>query len=361
MIKDEKISAVVAEDDFLVSEEIIRILKKIGCEHIFDVINGEDAVEMVCDKHPDIVLMDIKMPGLDGLEASRQISERCPTPIVILTAHDSQNFVEEASEAGVGAYITKPPNAVEIERAIRIARARHGDLMNLRHANSKLKKEIGSRKKVQQKLKGLLKEREILIKEVHHRVKNNFMVVSSLLSLQSNKIQNKELQDAFKVGLDRIHAMALIHEKLYRSNDLSRIDFGDYIQTLTINLYRSYNIDPSNVILNTDIEEVSLEIDNAIPCGLVLNELMTNSVKYAFPPTFDKIGELNVSLKTANKDEIVLIVSDNGIGLPEDIDIEKTDSLGLRLVHLLINQQLGGTIEIDRANGTAYTLRFKLK
>jgi len=358
---NEKISAVVAEDDFLVCEEIIRILKKIGCEPIFDVTNGEEAVEVVCDKHPDVVLMDIKMPGLDGLEASQQITERCPTPIVILTAHESQNLVEEASEAGVGAYITKPPNAVGMERAISIARARHRDLMNLRNTNTKLRNEINSRKKAEEKLKRLLKERDILIKEVHHRVKNNFMVVSSLLNLQSNKIKDKKMHDAFKISLDRIRAMSLIHEKLYRSPDLSKIDFGDYINTLTMNLYRSYNIDPTKVNLKIAIEGISLEIDKAIPCGLVLNELMTNSVKYAFPPNMGKKGELNVSLKSANRDEIELIVSDNGVGLPEDINIEKTDTLGLKLVHILINEQLGGTIEINRKNGTEYKLRFKLK
>ncbi len=361
MIIDEKISVVVAEDDFLVCEEIIRILKQIGCEPVFDATNGEEAVEVVCDKHPDVVIMDIKMPGLDGLEASRQISERNPTPIVILTAHESQNLVAEASQAGVGAYITKPPNAVEIERAITIARARHGDLMSLRQTNSKLENEIKTRKKAEAKLTGLLNEREVLIKEVHHRVKNNFMVVSSLLNMQSNKMKEKKIQDAFKISLDRIRTMSLIHEKLYQSRDLSNINFADYINSLAMNLYHSYNINPEKIQLKKEVEDITLDINKAIPCGLAINELVTNSLKYAFPPGWDKTGLISISLKKVNNDEIELVISDNGVGMSKDIDIEKCDSLGLRLVHILIREQLGGTVEIDKKNGTEYKLRFKIK
>ena len=128
----------VAEDDYLVGEEIGRALKQIGYELVKDVSDGAEAVKMVCAIKPDVVLMDIKMPEMDGLEATRQIQERCPTPVVILTAHESQDLLDQASEAGVSAYLTKPPKPQAIDRAIIIAMARHGDLMELRRRNKEL-------------------------------------------------------------------------------------------------------------------------------------------------------------------------------------------------------------------------------
>ena len=178
-----EVRVVIAEDDFLISEEISRILKMIGYVQIGEATDGVEAVEMTCSMRPDIVLMDIKMPKLDGLEATKQIQECCPTPVVVLTAHESKDLLDKASEVGVVTYITKPPNRAEIERAITIALARHHDLNELRKLNTALKKEIKKRKRAEKKLTGLLKEKDVLIKEVHHRVKNNFSVIASLINL----------------------------------------------------------------------------------------------------------------------------------------------------------------------------------
>lgn len=136
---DEKIRIIIAEDDYLVCEEIVRSLRHLRYEILGEASNGEEAVKMVSSLKPDVVLMDIKMPVVDGLEASRQIQERCPTPIVILTAHETTDLLEEASKAGVGAYLTKPPKALEIERAVTISMARHHDLMEMRRLNQEIK------------------------------------------------------------------------------------------------------------------------------------------------------------------------------------------------------------------------------
>ena len=138
MVLNKSITILVAEDDYLVSEEINRGLRMRGYERIMEAANGREAVDKVCSLRPDIVLMDIRMPELDGLEAARQIQDRCPTPVVILTAFESQDFVQEAGKAGVGAYLTKPPKPEELERAITIAMARHSDLMELRRLNKEL-------------------------------------------------------------------------------------------------------------------------------------------------------------------------------------------------------------------------------
>ena len=150
MINNKEVNVFIAEDDYLVSEEIKRCLKKTGfCKLIGEAVDGVETVEKVCDLQPDVVLMGIQMPKLNGLDATLQIQERCPTPVIILTAHDSRNLVYKAIETGVSAYLTKPPEPTEIERAISIAIARHSDLMESKRLNNELQKEINERKKVQ--------------------------------------------------------------------------------------------------------------------------------------------------------------------------------------------------------------------
>ena len=151
--------------------------------------------------------------------------------------------------------------------------------------------------------------------------------------------------------------MALIHETLYQSKDFANIDFTDYVKNLTNQLVRSYAVNPNKVRLKIDAEDISLGLDHAIPCGLIINELISNSLKYAFPK--DREGKIKIVLQTINSHELELTVSDDGIGIPEEIDMEKTESLGLQLVHILAEDQLDGTIDLDRDGGTAFRIRFK--
>ncbi|MBF0542143.1 MAG: PAS domain S-box protein [Nitrospirae bacterium] len=203
-----------------------------------------------------------------------------------------------------------------------------------------------------------LKEKELLLSEIHHRVKNNLQIVSSLLKLQSRNINNTKYREIFRNSENQIQTMALIHEELYRSVDLTNINFGDYLGKLTKELFSSYVVDVSRIALLVNIENVILGIDTAIPCGLIINELISNALKYGFPG--DKKGAVCVTLKTdPNTEECELRVSDNGIGIKGDVDLSNTQSLGLYLVTNLIDNQLHGSIELKRENGTEFIMRFK--
>jgi two-component sensor histidine kinase len=204
----------------------------------------------------------------------------------------------------------------------------------------------------------------VLLKEIHHRVKNNMQIISSLLSLQSRSIEDEKSLAIFKKGRDRIRSMALIHEKLYQSKDLARIDFARYIQDLTSHLLQSYRVDSHIIEVKTDVEDVSLDINTAIPCGLIINELVSNSFKHAFAEgsdsgeSSDSKNEISIGLHADNDKQLVLTVKDNGSGLPEDLDLQNTESLGLRLVYDLV-EQLGGSIELQRIPGTTYKITFR--
>ena len=215
--------------------------------------------------------------------------------------------------------------------------------------------DITEKKKIEKQIKSSLHDKEMLLKEIHHRVKNNLMVISSLLSLQSRYIKDETSKNIFKESQNRARSMALIHELLYQSNDLKRIDFGYYIRTLTNELFRMYVTDQSLIKLNMNVEEVMVDINTAIPLGLIVNELVSNSMKHAFPN--DKSGEINIEFKS-NKGIYTMIVADNGVGFPVDYDIENTDTLGLRIVNSL-TEQIEGKITIERVNGTKFTIVFR--
>jgi len=215
--------------------------------------------------------------------------------------------------------------------------------------------DITERKKAEEKIKASLKEKEVLLREIHHRVKNNMQIVSSLLRLQSAKVEDKKTQEILKGCQNRIRTMALIHEKLYQSKDLAKINFAQYIDGLAVHVFQSYGVDSNLVAVKTDLEEVLLDLNRAIPCGLIINELLSNSIKHAFPE--GKKGEICINLHSDKKGMITLVVSDNGIGLPDDIDFRKAQSLGLQMVNDL-TRQIGGTIKLDRKAGTAFTIKF---
>ncbi len=210
--------------------------------------------------------------------------------------------------------------------------------------------------KAEQLIKTSLKEKEVLLREIHHRVKNNLQVISSLLNLQAQYLKNKQDLEMFNESKDRVRSMALIHEKLYQSQNLARIDFAGYIRDLIYRLFRSYEADSGKIDLKMDIDDVSLGVDIAVPCGLIVNELISNCLKHAFPD--GKKGEIKVGLQSINKSEVELKVSDNGVGLPDDFDFRESESLGMHLVNILADQ-LGGMIELDRTGGTEFKIKFK--
>jgi PAS domain S-box-containing protein len=218
-----------------------------------------------------------------------------------------------------------------------------------------ISRDITERKKAEEQLRHSLEEKEMLMKEIHHRVKNNLMVISSLLNLQSKYIKDKESLNIFKESQSRAKSMALIHERLYRSDDMKKINFGEYIETLSNDLYHTYVIDQSRIKLKLDVEDAKIDINTSVPLGLIVNELVSNCMKHAFPNEMNR--EINISIKKINN-HFLLNVKDNGIGFPEGLDFENTDSLGLQLVNMLVNQ-IDGEIELKNENGTEFKITFE--
>lgn len=219
---------------------------------------------------------------------------------------------------------------------------------------SSIIRDITERKRAEDQIRQSLKEKEVLLREIHHRVKNNMQIISSLLRLQSEGITEEKYLEMFRDSQNRIISMALVHEKLYHSGDFTKIDFKEYVNDMVTGLFESYGF-RGRVGLRTGIED-ALDMDSAIPCGLIINELVTNSLKYAFPD--GRKGEIKIALKKTGG-EIELIVGDNGIGFPAGLDFRRTESLGLQLVNLLVNNQLEGRIDLDRSKGAEFRIRFK--
>ena len=206
-----------------------------------------------------------------------------------------------------------------------------------------------------QLLSNALDEKTLLLKEVHHRVKNNLQVISSLLNLQSAYITDPAALQVFTESRNRVRSMALIHEKLYKSGNLSHIDFEEYIGAVSGDLLATFAGSGRAVQITLDVERVMLPVDSAVPCGLIVNELVTNCFKYAFKP--GERGEIRIRMKRLNETDLQLTVSDNGIGFPGDLDFRNTESLGMQLVTTL-SEQLKGTVVLKNEGGTTFEISF---
>ena len=215
-------------------------------------------------------------------------------------------------------------------------------------------RDISDRKRAEQQ-QASLQEKEALLKEIHHRVKNNLQIVYSLLRLQQRRTLDRQAAGILLDSQNRIKSIALVHEKLYRSDNLAEINFAQYISSLAASLLSSYCISSEHIALETKVEPIALDIDKAIPCGLILNELVSNALKYAFPENC--AGEIQVELRAKNKNLVQLTVSDNGVGIPSQFDLSRTKSLGLQLVQDFVNQ-LEGTVRIESQQGTIVEISF---
>ncbi|HIK16619.1 MAG TPA: PAS domain-containing protein [Leptolyngbyaceae cyanobacterium M33_DOE_097] len=216
--------------------------------------------------------------------------------------------------------------------------------------------DITDLKQTQESLQTSLKEKDVLLQEIHHRVKNNLQIVYSLLRLQRRKLSDPQASICLLESQNRIESIGLIHEKLYRSGNLAKINFAEYIPSLVTNLFSSYDVSSDQIGLTTEIEAISLDIDRAIPCGLIINELVSNSLKYAFPGKSS--GKIYVKLYTKSEPgQIVLVVGDDGVGISSGIDFNQLKTLGLQLVHDLA-AQLKGTIHAAVTAGTEFQIMF---
>jgi len=218
--------------------------------------------------------------------------------------------------------------------------------------------DINHRKQNEQRIRASLNEKEVLLREIHHRVKNNMQVICSLLRLQSNYVNDPHSQMVLQESQNRIRSMALVHEKLYQSKDLTEIDAQDYLTQLIQFLIRSYVAQPEQIDVNLDISKIQLKLDTAIPCGLIINELVSNALKYAFPD--GRKGQITISLRMLEDGHMVeLTVADDGIGMPEGFSLQESPSLGLQLVFTLVQDQLQGEMEMIRYPGTCFRVRFR--
>ncbi len=229
----------------------------------------------------------------------------------------------------------------------------------IKEQNKKLKDEITKRKIIEKELKDTLKEKDFLMQEIHHRVKNNLQIISSLLNLQLKQTEDNKTHSILTDSRNRIQSLALIHEKIYQSENLNEFNLSTYINTLSVNIFRSFMNNASMRTLNVDIKnDCYADLDICIPCGLVINEIITNSIKHAFPE--NQKGIISLTLES-DKNTLNIIVSDNGIGIPKDIIVEESKSLGLHLIKLLTISQLKGKMDINTENGTKFNISIPLK
>jgi PAS domain S-box-containing protein len=216
--------------------------------------------------------------------------------------------------------------------------------------------DITERMQTERALAAALAAKEVLLKEVHHRVKNNLQVISSLLNMQSELFSDPALRDVLLQSRRRVESMAMIHERLYSNDDIDQLDFRQYVEALARELFSAYAVNSNPVCLRLELDPISLELSQAIPCGLILNELVSNCLKYAFPN--ERPGELLITLRCADDDRVTMRVADNGIGLPTDLDWRQSRSLGLRIVNILA-RQLVGTVHREPGAGADFSLIFR--
>jgi len=343
------ISILFVDDNESIRKLYQRLLEK-HVNHFYIARNGHQGLELYKEHRPDMVITDINMPVMDGLEMVREIKQVDPNAkIVVMSAYNvKENFIESIN-LGVDGYLMKP---VEAKKLLSLIDEFAGITMMKWELESKERK----RREAEEFLKKSLEEKEVLLREVHHRVKNNMQIISSILRMQSRTIDDPKLKDFLQESQNRIHSMALIHENLYNNDTLANIKFSNYVQSLSGNIARTFANQKATVRFDFQIEDAYLPIDAAIPCGLIINELISNSFKYAFVDRTQ--GLICIHFNRQPNDHYRLTVCDDGGGIAKDLDITKTKSLGLKIIHKLV-KQIDGEMETDFSNGTKFIITFK--
>ncbi len=374
---DNNIIRVLLIEDNLADMALIREMLKESRNTIFKLHNVghlDEGLKYLEENEVDVLLLDLNLPDSHGLDTFQKANEKASNvPIVILSAFDDEDSAVKAVKGDAQDYLIKGKvdssllarsifYAIE-RKSIEEELIKHRDHLEemivertaeLNAANRKLQKEIAERKKAEEEINASLEEKNILLEEIHHRVENNLQTVSNLIGLEYD-LTDKEPIEIYQEIQSRVKAIALIHERLSRSEDFAIIDFFKYTKDLVKYLFKSYGVDSSLIKVNIKTNGVLLDIDTAIPCGLILNELISNSLKYAFKN--GRRGEISISLNL-DYTNFVLTIADNGIGLPENLDITYADTPGLQLVNTLV-RQLDGLIDLERDNGTAFTITFR--
>jgi two-component sensor histidine kinase/ActR/RegA family two-component response regulator len=391
---ERRANILIVDDDESTCKSLSLIFKKKGYET--DCAGtGQAAKEKIEERFFNLALFDIKLPDMEGVELIPILKEKHPdTVIIMVTAHASLETAVRAMNEGASSYITKPINVDDVLATIREVLEKQRLLMENRRllkelqrelierrkvqeelkqhrdhleemvrvrtaklgeANFELQREIVDRKKAEKQTKASLREKELLLKEIHQRVNDNMQIISSILMLQERHIKDKSDLDIFRETWNRIRIMTIVYEKMYQSENLAKIDFANYTKILVSDLFSNHEIKPNTIELKQNIRNVFLDISTAIPCGLIINELVSNSLKYGIPR--GEKGEITIDFTTEGN-ECILMIGDNGTGFPKYLDFRKIESLGLQLVRLLC-KKLRGSIDLVRSSGTLFKIVFK--
>ncbi len=323
------------------------------------VVNAGEMLAALAKQPWDMIIADYRLPEFDAPSALALLQQSGrDIPFIVVSGALGEELAVAMMKAGAQDYLLKDNLArlaPAVQREIGDARTRRG-----RDQAERALSESEERFTVQgaalDRQTELLRQREIMLREIHHRVKNNMQVMSSLLSLQSRVAANPETRRMLEENQNRIQSMALLHELLYQSDDLAVVDFSKYIRRMVDHLFRSYGVDNGQIRLLADLDPVGLELDDALPCGLLISEVISNCLKHGFPQ--GRAGEVRLLLR--RQSAITLVLSDNGVGLPAGLDWTASQSLGLRLVRALA-QQLQASLDIRSQGGTEVQLIFTPK
>lgn len=358
--------------DVRIIQEMLRDVKgfKFDFKHAESLEKG---LEYLKNDEFDVLLLDLNLPDSFGIETFFEAQKSTPNlPIVIFSGAADEKIAIEAVHEGAQDYLMKGEvDGRLLARSIFYAIERkqseeelkkHRDhleelvekrTLGLKKANKQLLREINERKQAEEEIRASLEEKKILLDEIQERIQNSLQIIIKIIDGEYYQNEGKSYQDFNQEIKNRAKAVELINEMLYQSEDFAMIDFASYIRNLTGYLFDFYSVNPQLIKLKMDIEGIPLDIDVAIPCGLIVNELVTNSIKHAFG---DNAGKICIKLHSGNKNTI-LTVADNGIGLPENFEVKNADTSGFRLVNKLVNQ-LHGRIELKRINGTEFKIIF---
>jgi two-component sensor histidine kinase len=332
----------VVDDDPIIRLLARRTLEPDGFA-VVEADDGSTAINFFTKQLPDIALLDVKLPTIDGFitcEKLRSLAGGDHIPVLMITGQDDVASIIRAYEVGATDFISKPINWLILKHRLRYM-WRAGQVL----------KELWES---QNRLVNSLREKDVLLKEVHHRVKNNIQIISSLLNLQARYVKDRQAREIIQDSRNRIESMALVHEKLFRSKDLEKINMDSYIQELTAYLFNSYSTSRSQVVLKINVAAVALGIDTAIPLSLIINELVVNSLKHAFPES--RHGEITIELTKTADNSLTLVFSDNGVGFPATVNFPHSQSLGLQLIQSLAHQLMGDIAVTSNKQGTRFTI-----
>ena len=307
---------------------------------------------------PDLILLDIQMPDLNGFELCERLKadpQACRIPIIFLSVLDDVGSKVKGLEMGGADYITKPFQVEEVLARVELHLTVQQLQRELKEKNRSLQQEVREHTLAREQLTLALKDKDVLLREVHHRTQNNLLTVGGLLSLKSSRIQDEQMREILKEMQARVQSMALVQEQLYRADNVSNLDLKEYLMALSSTIFRNYQINVDRIALRFQMQSIIVPTDTVITCGLVVNELLMNTLKYAFPE--ERRGEVWICLDMIDSD-ITLRIRDNGIGIPADFTIRTADSLGLHLVTMLIERQLRGHYELQRHQGTEWIIQF---